>query len=230
MKDTWHSTELKKFLKNTQQNELLDSNTVYLSNPEHRKEIDKIICDRIYSKAVRASKESPIRVTTGRDCDLIDCIEEEWKTTTTRSLTFLLEDPERPLVPSSVIKWYCRFKIVVSVTDYMIMSDFSLYYPAEFGADHFFGLLKDPAFHGVPPQLHYEQTIDEDEWLCLTFEKGYGKSRGLSDYGFASEQIYQDVQNNLEVIYRANELEVDFDNQETKERFRKALIKAYESN
>jgi hypothetical protein len=229
MKNSWQFKELEKYLKDNKQNELLDAKTVFLSNPTHRKELDKIICEGIYPGALLAINGSPIKITTGKDCNIKECIEEELSTDVKKSLTFMLDDPERPLNQMSNIRWFCRGKIECSVTDYMISFEFNIYFPSSVGMDVIMVLLKDPAFQGMPPNLHYEKTFDEEEFFCVNFQKGHGGTRGPGDHRAVKDKLFKDVENNLKIIYAVNELEVDYRNFEAIDKLRRALIGGYES-
>jgi hypothetical protein len=91
-------------------------------------------------------------------------------------------------------------------------------------------LLKDPAFAGMPPQLHFEKSIYEVGTFAIEFSKGIGASWGLTDYKGAGDHIYHEVQNNLSVIYALNELEIDYKNTKSFNKLHHALVEAYEAN
>jgi hypothetical protein len=157
MNDKWQSSELSLFLNNHPQDELSDAKSVHLSNPEHRKKIDSIIADHVFSGVKKGVSESTISVTLDNDDkDIYNNIKEEWHTYTAKSLTFLLSDPERPIGTGSSM-WFCRGKVLCSATDYMISLDFSIYFPLTFSMEKVLYLLKSPAFVGMPPDLSYEE-------------------------------------------------------------------------
>ena len=62
------------------------------------------------------------------DNDIYFNIEEKWHTYTTKTLTFMLSDPERPIGTGST-RWFCRGEIQCSAIDYMISFDFYIYFP-----------------------------------------------------------------------------------------------------
>ncbi len=196
MQDTWHTLELKNHLKLNWQDSLSDSTTVFLSNPEKRKELDRIIIDCFYPALKRATKNSPVKLTSGKDLELQKCIEEEWRVHTTKSLTFLLEDPERPLVPYSNIRWFCRGKIECSAENYMIHFDFYIYFPETISMINIVSLLKDPAFSGMPPQLSFQNLEDDYGEFCLEYSKGVGKGWGLSEIHAAENHTILEVGKN----------------------------------
>jgi hypothetical protein len=227
MKETWHISELRKYLSTHAQNDQLDTKTVFLSNPKQRKEIDDIICTKIWPGVTKGVVDSPVIVTLGKHRDLIDNIIEEWHVDTTKSLTFLLSDPERPLGVGSNIRWYCRGKIQCSVLGYMISFDFYIFFPFTFNLKKILVLLKDDAFKGMPPELSYEYLEDGEGEFIVKFSKGSGAGWGLRSYKEAEDHAFREVQNNLDIIYALNKLEVDYRNAKSFEKLHGVLIRAY---
>jgi hypothetical protein len=60
--------------------------------------------------------------------------------------------------------------------------------------------------------------------------KGRGVGGGLLTYGpIAAEQVFNDVQDNLDLIYTVNDLEIDFNRKDSFDRLYQALVHAYQS-
>jgi len=174
-------------------------------------------------------KGTPIQVTFGSVDDINECIETKWKELTTRSLIFLLEDPERPLVPVNSVNWYCRGTIECSAIDYMIMFDFYVYFPTSFSISKIMKLLKDPAFAGVRPQLDYQESMDGIGTYSVEFHRGSGAYGNAISPSLVGEHLYREVENNLDVIYALNDFEMDYKNTKLFNKLHRALIKAYQS-
>ena len=230
MNNSWQTAELNQYLKKNQTDPLLDSKNVFLSNPEQKRRIDEMIIHDIFPNVNRALKGTPVQVSFGRDDEITECIEDEWKINTTRALTFLLEDPDRPLVPGSSINWFCRGKIECSAVDYMITFQFYIYFPESFSLNKILKLLKYPAFAGMRPQLDYQESTDGIGVYSIEFERGRGKGGPAVNQFAAGNQIYKDVKDNLEVIYALNDLETDYKSTKLFNRLRLALVEAYEAN
>ena len=60
MKDSWHFTELKLFLNKHTRDDLIDTESVYLSNPEYRQKIDNVIANNIWPSVKKGVRESAI--------------------------------------------------------------------------------------------------------------------------------------------------------------------------
>lgn len=230
MNHTWQDSELRRYLKKNQTDPLLNSKTVFLSNPEQKRYLDQVITDEIFPSVQRALKGTPIRVSLGRDQDIAECIEEERKIHTTKTLVFLLEDPDRPLSSRADIKWFCRGEIECSPFDYMITFEFHVFFPESFSLKKILKLLRDPAFAGMMPQLDYQESIDGVGTLAVKFERGRGESGTAISLNRAGIQIYDDVKANLEVIYAANLLEADYKSTRLFNKLHRALIDAYEAS
>jgi len=230
MNNSWQTTELNQYLKKNQTDPLLDSKNVFLSNPEQKRQIDKMIIDDIFPKVNQALKGTPVQVSCGRDGEITECIEEEWKIHTTRSLIFLLEDPDRPLLPGVDINWFCRGKIECSAVDYMITFEFYIYFPESFSFNKILKLLKYPAFSGMRPQLDYQESEDGAGFYTIEFERGRGAGGPVVNQFAAGNQIFNDVKDNLDVIYALNDLETDYKSTKLFNRLHRALINAYEAN
>lgn len=229
MQDTWQILELQKFLKQQAEDELPDAKSVYLSNPKYRREIDAIIVS-IWESVRRSVQDSAVSATlANEDQNVFNNIEEKWHKYTTRTLTFMLSDPERPM-GAETTKWYCRGNIQCSVIDYMISFDFFIYFPSTIDINKILFLLKNPAFIGMPPELSYEQRIDGEGELSLKFSKGYGAGGGgLLTYGeHAETHAFDEVRNNVNVIYALNALEADFNRNESFDNLYTALVAAYQ--
>ena len=231
LQDKWQSSELKLFLNKYTENELFDAESVHLSNPEYRQKIDNIIANNIWSGVKRGVSDSTIAaILPKNDKDISENIEEQWHTYTAKSLTFILSDPERPIGTRNTM-WLCRSKIRCSVIDYMISFDFSIYFPSNFDMEKILYLLKSPAFVGMPPELSHEEDIDGEGIFILKFSKGTGAGGGLLSYAnVAEDEVFNEVQKNLNVIYALNTLEVDFNRDESFVDLYEALVIAYGSN
>jgi len=231
MKDTWQLSELNQFLNKHKQNELFDAESVHLSNPAYQQKIDEIVTNNVWSGVEKGVLDSTIAaILSKNDNDVPDNIEEEWHTYTAKSLTFMLSDPERP-IGSYRTMWTCRGKVRCSVIDYMISFDFYIYFPSDFDMKKILFLLKNQSFVGMPPELSYEESLDGESIFILKFSKGTGAGGGLLSYAHVAENnVCNEVQKNLNIIYALNTLEVDFNRDESFDDLFNTLVVAYGSN
>jgi len=225
METPWYKTELEKYLKeNLHESE---AKTVFLSNPWQRKKLDEVFCEFIIPVLKKSVKDFPLKISSGQTKDLQDSVEEEWRVHTTKSLTFIIEDPERPPGPLSDIHWFCRGKIDCSLDNYMINLDFMLFFPESFSMDNLNQLLKDPAFSGMPPELHYENYEEGYGVYALAFSKGIGKGWGTATLENAGNHIFMEIQKMIRIIFALNEYETDYENTQLFNKLHVALVNAF---
>ena len=78
MNDSWQFSELKQFLNKHTHDHLIDTESVYLSNPKHRQKIDNIIANNIWPSIKKGVLDSPIRaILTKDDEDIYYNLEEK---------------------------------------------------------------------------------------------------------------------------------------------------------
>ena len=154
-------------------------------------------------------------------------IEDEKGEYTTRSLTFVLADEDRPLMPGSGPPWFYRGRIECSISGYMVSSDFYLYLPATFGFQKVRKLLADPLFAGNPPLLHIETGIDQEVTWVVAFEEGSGMGWNIGYPQPAVSHLQDKVRKTLAVIEAAYGLERDYSSVAAFRVLRKKLHEAY---
>jgi hypothetical protein len=225
----WQESELASYLKANADNPALDSKTVFLANPTERKQIDQIIQAHLWPGIVRALVGSPIQVSGLEDGFPASFLEDEWKNNTTRSLTFVLEDTDRPFLPGEGPPWFCRGKIECSMLDYLTSFDFFAHFPMHFKLTKFIQLLSDPLFAGNPPNLTIELGRDQEQIMVLSFSEGSGAGWGLQSYQGAGEEVGEKVRKNLEVIEAIYQLEEDYTSEKCFRDLHKALREAYQA-
>lgn len=119
----WQLSELNRLLEEQENEAFGDSRTLCLANPAEKEEIDERIIEEIWPGAVAALRESAITTWIVPGQTLNETIKDGHGQYTTRTLTFLLEDPARPIGPECMKPWFCRIVIRCSALDYMVSSD-----------------------------------------------------------------------------------------------------------
>jgi hypothetical protein len=226
---SWQAAELMRFLKENAGNPDLNSRTVFLSNPEEKSRVDRIIQNELWPGVIRALAGSPIRVLESEEGFPLSAIQDQKAIHTTRSLTFVLSDQERPMYPGESPPWFCRGKIECSLHDYMFSFDFFAYFPMDFDLGKILELLSDPLFSGNPPNLTIEPRMDNSQIMVVSFREGEGAGWGLRDFQTAGAVLEQKVVKNLEVIRTLYRLERDYTNEKRFLDLQKALREAYQA-
>jgi hypothetical protein len=148
---SWQRLELARFLKENARNPALNSKTVFLANLKEKKQIDRIIEAYLWPGVINALVGTPIRVSEGKEGFPTSLLQDEEKIYTTRSLTFVLEDADRPFLPREGPPWFCRRNIECSVLAYMTSFDFYAHLPIDFDLDKVIELLSDPSLSAILP-------------------------------------------------------------------------------
>ena len=233
MKEQWQHSELNLFIEQHKQDQYFDAKSVHLTNPEFKKKLDDILAKNVWKGITDGVADSTIHATLPKDPkDIYKNIEDEWHPYVSRTLTFLLSDPERPIGYYSST-WLCRGKVRCSAESFMISFEFNIYFPSDFDMSKILYLLKSQAFTTMPPELSYEEYRDSDgEGIyILKFTKGTGSGGGLLNYGNIAEyDVYNEVIKNLDIIYALNTFEIDYNRQESFDRLCQALVIAYGSD
>lgn len=210
IKQTWQYSELKSYFESHSHEKDIDSKNVYLSNPKEREAIDKILRDYMWPGVLKGIGTSGIWVKALEGTFPQSGIEDENAVYTTRSLTFLLEDPKRQISYESNVPWYCRVKIQCSVFDFMVSFDFYIYFPEDFSLRKITRLLKNSSFEGLPPELSYSRSMNGEGIFCLAFSKGTGAGWGLHGHDSASDIIRDEIRLIIQAIRAVYKLEKDY--------------------
>ena len=225
----WQYKELCKYMDLHSNDRDLVLKAVYLINSEQKKEIDSIIIDNLWPAVIKGVGTSGFWLKPLKKAYPKSAIEDESHIYYARSLTFLLEDPKRPLSYGSNVSWYCRGKITCSVMDYMVSFDLFVYFPVEFSLRKIIRLLKNPKFAGMPPNLSYENSSDNREIFFVSFSKGTGAGWGLHSYEEAANRICEGIKQNIIIAKTIYDLEKDYKNTLIFNKLERFLVQTYES-
>ena len=226
---SWQVSELMLYLKQNARKPDLNSQTVFLANPAEKFQIDQIIENYLWPGAVRALAGSSIGISEGEDGFPSSSLQDEMANYTTRSLTFVLTDEERPFIPGESPPWFCRGNIKCSLQHYMISFDFFLHLPMDFDIGKIIDLLADPLFCGNPPNLSIEPHGDDEHIMVVSFSEGSGADWGFGGFERAGQDLEQKVIRNLRVIEAMNQLEQDYTSDKWFRELQKALREAYQA-
>ena len=226
---SWQISELALFLKQNARKPGLNSQTVFLANPAEKFQIDQIIEKYIWPEAVRALSGSSIGISEGEEGFPASSLKDEMANCTTRSLTFVLMDEERPFIPGESPPWFCRGNIKCSLQHYIISFEFFLHLPMEFSIGKIIKLLSDPLFCGMPPSLSIEPYGEDEHIMVVSFSEGSGADWGFGGFERAGKDLERKLIKNLKVIEAMNQLEQDYKSEKWFRELQKALREAYQS-
>jgi hypothetical protein len=225
----WQVDSLTRYLEENREDPLLDSKTILLSNPSQRIELDKIIKEQLWPAVMDVLDPTPFRILDTKHSFPSSGIKDEIKVFTCRTVTFILGDPQRPLLPGGGPPWYCRGKIECTPMDYMLSFDFSVYFRADFPIKRILRLLGDPMFAGNPPNLSVERGIGEENVFVIDFSEGSGAGWGIRNHEQAAKHLREKVKQNVAVIDAVYELEKDYKSTKNFKALHKVLREAYQS-
>jgi len=226
---TWQYAGLRSFFENHARDEDFNSRTVFLTNPKEKQFLDEIIHKYLWPGVLKGVSTSGIWIKALEGTFPRSGIEDEMHQHTTRTLTFLLEDPRRQISFGSDVPWFCRGKIQCSVLDYMISFDLYVYLPEAFSFKKIIRLLKNSEFSGLPPELSFNKSIYGKGIFCLAFTTGNGAGWDLHSYQEASSKVKDAIIQNIEVIRAIYALEQDYKSTKNFNKFELALIAAFGS-
>ncbi len=228
MGDDWRYRELAKWIEANRGDLLFEDKTTFLANPDTIRQIDEIIKNHFWPAVRRGVKGTGIDVSD----DALDYIETTNDKYVTRSTTFLLEDPRRPLTnrtDGGMPPWYCRGNIKSSLINYMISFDLFIYLPISFNIEKIIRLLGDERFSGLPPELKIGQFPQGKHCFDVSFHSGRGAGFGLENYEQAAQRIEKRVRANTAIVKRVDDLFNDVDSNDAFEELKGALLEEYEA-
>ena len=224
----WRYRELANWIETNKGDVFFEDRTTFLANPDTIREIDEIIKNHFWPAVRRGVNGTGIDVSD----DALDYIETTNEKYVTRSTTFLLEDPRRPLTNrthSEIPPWYCRGNIKSSSLNYSLSFDLFIYLPTSFNIEKISRLIADERFSGLPPELKMGQYPQGKHSFDISFHSGRGAGFGLENYEQAARRTESRVKANVEIIKRVDDLYKDLDNNVAFEELKKALLEEYEA-
>ena len=207
----WREQELKRFMERHAGDPSREHLCVKLSNPKEEREIDELILHELWPGVVRALGGSRLTTWIGVNNTPAEGLETlHHHQYITRALTFVIEDPARPITPGASRPWYCRFVIRASVFDYMLSKTTILSFPEDFSMRKLTRLLREPRMQGCPPELSWQGRMEGSGDYQVALETGEGAGWGLHGKAEAREYIRNTVEDHLKVIAAMERLAEDW--------------------
>ena len=206
----WQAEQLERLMSEQAGKRWPEHRCALLSNPTAEREIDTVVLQELWPGVEEALKGSPLVATAGRGgATPAQALETLHRKFTTRSLTFIIEDPERPAGPFAMKAWHCRFEIVAWIEGYMLNKTTILSFPEDFAMAKLVRLLQEPLMQGCPPNLRYEGFEGPGTYI-VELSTGEGAGWSMRDRSGAREYVQRTVEEHLEVIAAMDRLAQDW--------------------
>jgi hypothetical protein len=195
-----------------------EEGTLFLFDPEVRLELDETITEKLWPQVLRGLEGARIQIYQ-EDAILADIKDKRWPEAT-RQLTFLLEDPAKPVSAGRQTIWYVRGMIESRLLSYMLSFDLMLFLPMEVNLGRISLLLSDERLIS-PPTL----SVDGNTY-SLNFS--WGRGGGYWNEKIAPEKLIADsILKHLQIIEAAEQLEYDPADLELFDKLTTAVINMY---
>jgi len=178
---SWHYRELERILREQDADAPADTQSVHLTNPAHRDQIDRMIRGQVWPGIVKAFVGTDFLANPCSKSGDVPDIEDKWDINTKRSFLFLVESRLYPAMPGDD-PCFCRITVICGLCEYMINTDFYLYLPTDFSLRRIAGLLTHPAFAACPPSLSAGHGCEGLRCYTVAFQSGHGRG-GAPGYG-----------------------------------------------
>ncbi|MDD9990744.1 MAG: hypothetical protein OXP75_03000, partial [Rhodospirillales bacterium] len=199
--DSWQAEQLERVITAQAGKKWPEHRCALLSNPAAERELDVIVLKELWPGVEQALQGSRlVAVAGGSAATPAQAIETLHREFTTRSLTFVIEDPERPAEGRARKPWFCRFEIQAWIEDYIMKKTTILSFPEEFAMAKLTRLLQEPLMQGYPPALSWYESFDGPGTHSVELNAGQGSDWGLRGQAGAREHVRKTVEDHLEVI------------------------------
>jgi hypothetical protein len=142
---------------------------IFLMDPHARVEMDEALLERIYPHILDTMEGQALVVPSIEKIQQTIQDGREWEAS--RVVTFLMEDPSRPVLTSDRPLWYFRFTLSVRLLTYMLSCDCLISIPFEAAGWWLLDVIADSRIQEAAPRL----STDQDEFV-LSVSSGAGQS------------------------------------------------------
>ncbi|MDE0342230.1 MAG: hypothetical protein OXK82_03515 [Deltaproteobacteria bacterium] len=209
---SWQAEQLERLMAEQAGRRWEEHRCAMLSNPAAEREIDAIVLKELWPGVEKALQDSPLVALTGGGTSTPEqALETLHRKFTTRLLTFVIEDPERPADRRAWKPWFCRFEIVAWIEGYMLKKTTILSFPENFAMAKLTRLLQEPLMQGCPPVLSWYEGSDGPGMYSVEVSTGQGSDWGLRGQDGAREYVRKTVEDHLEVIAAMDRLAQNWD-------------------
>ena len=209
---SWQAEELDRVMTAQAGKRWPEHRCALLSNPAAECELDAIVLKELWPGVEEALQGSLLVATAGLGAATPAlALETLHRKFTTRFLTFVIEDPERPAEGLAWKPWFCRFEIVAWIEGYILKKTTILSFPEDFAMAKLTRLLQEPLMQGYPPALSWYESFDGPGTHSVELNAGQGSDWGLRRQAGAREHVRKTVEDHLEVIAAMDRLARNWD-------------------
>ena len=181
---SWQARELDRIMSKQAGKAWPEHRCATLSNPAAERGIDGIILEELWPGVGQALQGSGFTALTGDDgATPSQALEPLRREFTTRALTFVIEDPNRPAVLRAWKPWYCRFVIQASIEHHFLDKTTLLSFPEDFDLSRLTRLLQEPLMQGCPPELSWYEGFDGSGMYSIRISYRRGSELGRTEKG-----------------------------------------------
>ncbi|MGH9971726.1 MAG: hypothetical protein ACREBG_28565 [Pyrinomonadaceae bacterium] len=142
---------------------------IFLMDPQARVEMDEVLLERIYPHILETMEGQVLAVPSVEKIQQTIQDGREWEAS--RVVTFLMEDPARPVLTNNRPLWSFRFTLSVRLLTYMLSCDCLISIPFAAAGSWLLDVLADSRIQEAAPQL----STDRDEFV-LNVSSGAGQT------------------------------------------------------
>ena len=198
--DTWQMEQLERLMTEQAGRGWPENRCALLSNPAAERALDAMVLKELWPGVEQALQGSRLVALTGGGGTPAQAMKTLHRKFTTRSLTVVIEDPERPSGRRTLKPWYCRFEIEAWVEGYVLKRTTILSFPEDFGMAKLMRLLQEPLMRGYPPALSWYEGFDGPGMYSVELNAGQGYDWSAGGTVGAQAYVRQTVEDHLEVI------------------------------
>ena len=209
---SWQAEQLERLMTEQAGKRWPEHRCALLSNPAAEREIDAIVLEELWPGVEQALQGSRlVALIGGGAATPAQALETLHRKFTTRFLTFVIEDPERPAEGRAWKPWFCRFEIEAWIEGYILKKTTILSFPENFAMAKLTRLLQEPLMQGYPPTLSWYEGFDDPGTYSVELNSGQGPDWGLRVQAGAREHVRKTVEEHLEVIAAMDRLAQNWD-------------------
>jgi hypothetical protein len=191
--------------------------TIFLMNPQAREEMDEVLLQRIYPHILETMESQALVVPSIEKIQGTIQDGREWEAS--RVVTFLMEDPARPVLKNGRPLWYFRFTLSVRLLAYMLKCDCSISVPFVAAGSWLLDILADSRIQEAGPNL----SVDQDEFV-LSVSSNAGQTFLGEDW---KDSIAARFTGHLRIAESADRLEGEPHNFIRRSEMVEAIVSAY---
>ena len=207
--DTWQMEQLERLMAEQAGRRWPEHRCALLSSPAAERELDAMVLKELWPGIEQALQNSRLVALAGggTPAQALRTLNRKF---TTRALTVVIEDPERPSGRRTLKPWFCRFEIEAWIEGYVLKRTTILSFPEEFAMAKLMRLLQEPLMRGYPPALSWHEGFDGLGMYSVELNAGQGHDWSFGGTAGARTYVRKTVKDHLKVIAAMDRLAQDW--------------------